>query len=85
MIRTTIRRISSNTQMFKRLSSGGRSEGATVASKGGVSDKEKAVENQWARLHDAEKIKHLREALEKQSEATESLKKDIEALKKGGK
>lgn len=51
MIRTTIRRISSNTQMFKRLSSGGRSEGATVASKGGVSDKEKAVENQWARLH----------------------------------
>jgi hypothetical protein len=51
MIRTTIRRISSNTQMFKRLSSGGPSEGATVTSKGGISDKEKAVENQWARLH----------------------------------
>ncbi|KAI8577294.1 hypothetical protein K450DRAFT_252501 [Umbelopsis ramanniana AG] len=85
MIRTTIRRISSNTQMIKRLSSGGPSEGATVTSKGGISDKEKAVENQWARLHDAEKIKALRDALQKQTEATESLKKDIEELKKGAK
>ncbi|KAL1931875.1 hypothetical protein VTP01DRAFT_8931 [Rhizomucor pusillus] len=58
------------------------SEGATVSSKGSFSDKEKAVENQWARLHDAEKIKQLREALEAQKEVTESLKKDIDELKK---
>ncbi|CAO3683971.1 unnamed protein product [Umbelopsis vinacea] len=81
MIRTSVRRITSNARMFKRLQSGGASEGATVTSKGGISDKEKAVENQWARMHDNEKIKALREALQKQTEATESLKKDIEQLK----
>jgi hypothetical protein len=51
MIRTSVRRITSNARMFKRLQSGGSSEGATVTSKGGISDKEKAVENQWARMH----------------------------------
>lgn len=51
MIRTSVRRITSNARMFKRLQSGGASEGATVTSKGGISDKEKAVENQWARMH----------------------------------
>jgi hypothetical protein len=49
MIRTSVRRIASNTRMFKRLQTGGRSEGATVASKGGISDKEKAAENMWVR------------------------------------
>ncbi|KAG2222070.1 hypothetical protein INT45_007956 [Circinella minor] len=58
------------------------SAGATASAKGGFSDKEKAVENQWARSHDAEKIKALHEALDKQKEATANLEKDLEALKK---
>ncbi|GAB5587453.1 hypothetical protein Unana1_02353 [Umbelopsis nana] len=81
MIRTTVRRITSNSRMFKRLLSEDGSAGATVAAKGGFSEKEAALENQWARMHDAEKIKALREALQKQTEATEALKKDIEDLK----
>ncbi|KAI9489410.1 hypothetical protein BDB00DRAFT_876400 [Zychaea mexicana] len=60
----------------------GGSEGATASSKGGFSDKEKAVENQWARSHDAEKIKALHEALEKQKEVTKSIEKDLDDLKK---
>ncbi|KAI9014396.1 hypothetical protein CLU79DRAFT_838443 [Phycomyces nitens] len=57
------------------------SEGATASSKGAFGEKEKALENQWARAHDAEKIKMLREALKKQQEHTAELQKDIEALK----
>ncbi|CAM0141067.1 hypothetical protein VKS41_002333 [Umbelopsis sp. WA50703] len=85
MIRTSVRRIASNTRMFKRLQTGGRSEGATVASKGGISDKEKAAENMWVREQETEKIKALQEALHKQKQATESLQKDIDALKKNAK
>lgn len=51
MIRTTVRRITSNTRMFKRLLSEDGSAGATVAAKGGFSEKEAALENQWARMH----------------------------------
>ncbi|KAI9252336.1 hypothetical protein BDA99DRAFT_520762 [Phascolomyces articulosus] len=58
------------------------SEGATASSKGGFSDKEKAVENQWARTHDAEKLKALHEALEKQKEVTATIEKDLNELKK---
>ncbi|KAI8146759.1 hypothetical protein BJV82DRAFT_599711 [Fennellomyces sp. T-0311] len=58
------------------------SEGATASSKGSFSDKEKAIENQWARQHDAEKIKALHDALEQQKQVTESLQKDLNELKK---
>ncbi|KAL0075635.1 ATP synthase inhibitor protein INH1 [Phycomyces blakesleeanus] len=60
-------------------------EGATASSKGAFGEKEKALENQWARAHDAEKIKLLREALKKQQEHTAELQKDIEALKNASK
>ncbi|KAI9323144.1 hypothetical protein BX666DRAFT_2021899 [Dichotomocladium elegans] len=56
--------------------------GATASARGSFSDKEKAVENQWARTHDAEKIKALREALEEQQKVNASLKKDLDELKK---
>ncbi|EIE84436.1 hypothetical protein G6F46_006202 [Rhizopus delemar] len=57
------------------------SEGAT-ASTGSFGQKEKAIENQWARAHDADKIKLLRKALANQEKATASLKKDLETLEK---
>ncbi|KAI8969961.1 hypothetical protein BDF20DRAFT_826233 [Mycotypha africana] len=57
------------------------SEGAT-ASSGQFGQKERAIENQWARSHDADKIKMLREALAKQEKNTEAIKKDLEALEK---
>ncbi|KAL0088243.1 ATP synthase inhibitor protein INH1 [Phycomyces blakesleeanus] len=60
-------------------------DGATASSKGAFGEKEKALENQWARAHDAEKIKMLREALKKQQEHSEELQKDIDALKKSSK
>ncbi|KAI8340005.1 hypothetical protein BC941DRAFT_511392 [Chlamydoabsidia padenii] len=54
--------------------------GSTVSSKGGFSDKEKAVENQWARTHDAEKLKALRAELDQQKKATEELSKKVDEL-----
>ncbi|OBZ88002.1 hypothetical protein A0J61_03948 [Choanephora cucurbitarum] len=57
------------------------SEGATAQS-GSFGQKEKAIENQWARAHDAEKLKILREALQKHEKETATLKKNIEDLAK---
>lgn len=48
MFSKSVQRISSSARMTKRFSSG--SEGATAAS-GAFGQKEKAVENQWARSH----------------------------------
>ncbi|KAI7867250.1 hypothetical protein BDF14DRAFT_1804325 [Spinellus fusiger] len=59
------------------------SEGAINASRGSISDKEKAVENQWAHQHDAEKIKKLREQLASHEKEAASLKKNLEDLEKG--
>ncbi|CAG8570126.1 4315_t:CDS:2 [Paraglomus brasilianum] len=56
----------------------GKSEGAIRESATAFSRKEKAAEDQWARQRDAEKLKHLREALEKHEK---SLKDTHEALK----
>ncbi|KAI9025056.1 hypothetical protein CLU79DRAFT_834175 [Phycomyces nitens] len=61
------------------------SAGATASAKGTFGEKEKALENQWARAHDAEKIKMLHEALQKQREHSDELQKDIDALKKSSK
>ncbi|CAG8755614.1 4942_t:CDS:2 [Racocetra fulgida] len=49
-------------------------------SKGSFSKKEKAVEDQWIRTHDSEKIKKLREELAKQKKKIEELEDDIEDL-----
>lgn len=46
----TVQRISRRS-FIRFYSAESGSEGATVSSKGGFSDKEKAVENQWARMH----------------------------------
>lgn len=48
MFSKAVQRISSSARMTKRFSSG--SEGAT-ASSGSFGQKEKAIENQWARAH----------------------------------
>ncbi|CAO3587355.1 unnamed protein product [Absidia cylindrospora] len=67
----------------KRYSSGSDtsgSAGSTVAAKGGFSEKEKAAENQWARTHDAEKLKILRAELDKQKQATKDLENKVNEL-----
>ncbi|CEG84539.1 hypothetical protein RMATCC62417_18327 [Rhizopus microsporus] len=56
-----------------------RNEGATAGSKG-FGEKEKAVENQWARKHDAELLKKLRENLEQQEKQTAEIKKQLAEL-----
>ncbi|KAK4517094.1 uncharacterized protein ATC70_000424 [Mucor velutinosus] len=83
MLFKSVQRVSSKTvRLTKRFTSYQTgSEGAT-ASSGSFGKKEKAIENQWARSHDADKIKLLREALAKQEKDTAALKKDLEALQK---
>lgn len=54
MLRVSTRLVTRRATMCRFYSNGagyGGSEGATVNSRGGFSDKEKAVENQWARSH----------------------------------
>ncbi|KAI8081946.1 uncharacterized protein B0P05DRAFT_538743 [Gilbertella persicaria] len=75
----TSRTASRMTKRFTAYQTG--SEGATAQS-GSFGQKEKAIENQWARAHDAEKLKILREALAKQEKETAHLKKNIEDLAK---
>ncbi|CAG8555562.1 4753_t:CDS:2 [Acaulospora morrowiae] len=57
-----------------------RPEGHIRDSDSAFSKKEKAVEDQWIRAHDAEKIKHLREELAKQKKKLKELEEDIEEL-----
>ncbi|KAF7721194.1 hypothetical protein EC973_005125 [Apophysomyces ossiformis] len=73
-----VRRIHVSSSMRSQVP--GASEGATAASKGAFGDKEKAIENQWARLHDAEKLKALREQLNKHEEMTTHLKGRLQEL-----
>ncbi|CAG8468118.1 7354_t:CDS:2 [Dentiscutata heterogama] len=47
---------------------------------GAFSKKEKAVEDQWIRAHDSEKLKKLREELAKQKKKLEELEDNIEDL-----
>ncbi|KAI7900327.1 uncharacterized protein BX663DRAFT_518288 [Cokeromyces recurvatus] len=83
MLFKSIRSVSSRgVRMSKRFTSYQTgSEGATAQS-GSFGQKEKAIENQWARAHDADKLKMLHEALLKQEKETAALKKDIENLQK---
>ncbi|ORZ17852.1 hypothetical protein BCR42DRAFT_412645 [Absidia repens] len=70
-----------STKRFSSSESSG-SAGSTVTSKGGFSDKERAAETQWARAHDAEKLKLLREELSKHKKATEDLEQKVNELSK---
>ncbi|KAI8086696.1 uncharacterized protein BX664DRAFT_360200 [Halteromyces radiatus] len=82
MLSRSITRFRSNIVMTtKRYASNESttSAGATASSKT-FSDKEKAAENQWARAHDKEKLKLLREELNKQKKATEDLEKKVNEL-----
>ncbi|CAG8839961.1 4991_t:CDS:2, partial [Racocetra persica] len=56
------------------------SDGHIRDSEGSFSKKEKAIEDQWIRAHDSEKIKKLREELAKQKKKLEELEDDIEDL-----
>ncbi|CAO3649141.1 unnamed protein product [Cunninghamella echinulata] len=78
--RTTLRIRFNIATMAKRYSSS-ENAGATAATKD-FGGKEKAIENQWARTHDAEKLKILREELDKQKKVTEDLSKKVEELSK---
>ncbi|ORY95465.1 hypothetical protein BCR43DRAFT_515593 [Syncephalastrum racemosum] len=81
---TTITRIfakrAPRCQALSRRTIYGGTEGATAESKGGFSDKEKAVENQWMRMQDVEKLKVLRAALQEQKKTTETLKKELDNI-----
>ncbi|ORX52384.1 hypothetical protein DM01DRAFT_1061088 [Hesseltinella vesiculosa] len=67
-------------QMTRRSYSGQaydqNSAGATSAS-GSFGKKEKAAENQWARAHDAEKLKLLKEMLAEHKKSAEDLEKKL--------
>ncbi|KAI8374953.1 hypothetical protein EDC96DRAFT_497384 [Choanephora cucurbitarum] len=78
-------RVSGRTNILSRralhMTSIARSEGATASSKG-FSEREAAAENRWARAHDAEKIKILREHLAAQEQSTADIKKKLAELEK---
>ncbi|CAI2189777.1 12596_t:CDS:2, partial [Funneliformis geosporum] len=50
------------------------------ASDSAFSKKEKAIEDQWIRAHDAEKIKHLREEIAKQKEKLAEIEGNLDEL-----
>ncbi|KAI8876410.1 hypothetical protein K501DRAFT_200477 [Backusella circina FSU 941] len=56
-----------------------RTEGA-AASTGTFGVKEKAVENQWARVHDADLLQKLRKALQENEQATADIKQKLNDL-----
>ncbi|KAI9319810.1 hypothetical protein BX666DRAFT_2024870 [Dichotomocladium elegans] len=59
----------------------GGSEGATAGTKD-FGEKERAIENHWARVHDEEKLRAIHDALEKQKKLTDAMKKEVDELKK---
>ncbi|KAJ2962153.1 hypothetical protein NQZ79_g2631 [Umbelopsis isabellina] len=66
--------------VMKRFDHGGPTAGAVASSKG-FGEKEKAVENQWARRHDVEKLKALSDQLKKQAEQTKTMQQEIDELR----
>ncbi|KAI8062337.1 uncharacterized protein B0P05DRAFT_556575 [Gilbertella persicaria] len=85
MLPTISARVSSRSNVFSRralhMTSIVRSEGATASSKG-FSEREQAAENRWARAHDAEKLKILREHLAEHEKSTADIKKKLAELEK---
>ncbi|KAI8997715.1 hypothetical protein BDB01DRAFT_772131 [Pilobolus umbonatus] len=67
------------TRRSLHMTSIARTEGA-AANSGAFGQKEKAVENQWARTHDAELLKQIKKALETQEQETASLRKKLADL-----
>jgi len=63
-----------------RLMSNGRTEGAIRDAGTGFSKKEKAVEDQWIRTQDSDKLKHLHDELAKQKQKLKELEDNIEEL-----
>ncbi|KAI9486948.1 MAG: hypothetical protein EXX96DRAFT_614745 [Benjaminiella poitrasii] len=59
-------------------------EGATANSKG-FKDKENAVENQWARSHDAELLKSLKGRLAEHEQSAADIKQRLSELQKSQK
>ncbi|CAJ0637839.1 3048_t:CDS:2 [Entrophospora sp. SA101] len=59
----------------------GKTEGNIRAGKTVFSTKEKAIEDQWIKTHDAEKIKHLYEELMKQKKKIDELEGHIDEIK----
>ncbi|CAO3641849.1 unnamed protein product [Mucor hiemalis] len=83
MFSKSVQRVSPSVSRVTRVTKRFNSDNAgATASSGSFGQKEKAIENQWARSHDAEKIKALKDALAKQEKDTAALKKDLEALEK---
>ncbi|KAH8554557.1 hypothetical protein BGW37DRAFT_480180 [Umbelopsis sp. PMI_123] len=81
VIRNTLVRQRVASACIKRFESGTPTAGA-VAQTRDFGEKERAVENQWARMHDAEKIKALKDLLHKQSEATKKLEEEIANIRR---
>ncbi|CAO3654494.1 unnamed protein product [Mucor fragilis] len=67
------------TRRSLHMTSIARSEGATAGSKG-FKEKETAVENQWARSHDADLLKSLKKTLADQEQATADIKQKLTEL-----
>ncbi|KAK4515022.1 uncharacterized protein ATC70_002631 [Mucor velutinosus] len=67
------------TRRSLHMTSIARTEGATAGSKG-FKEKETAVENQWARSHDAELLQSLRKTLADQEQATADIKQKLTEL-----
>ncbi|KAI7875356.1 hypothetical protein K492DRAFT_199256 [Lichtheimia hyalospora FSU 10163] len=59
---------------------GSGSAGATASSRD-WGEKERAIEGQWARINDQQKLNMLRDTIEKQKIAQGEMRKDIEDLK----
>ncbi|KAI8968869.1 hypothetical protein BDF20DRAFT_891878 [Mycotypha africana] len=59
-----------------------RSEGATTGAKTGFSEKEKAEESRWARSHDSDLLKQLRDKLAQQEKDTNELRAKLNEFEK---
>ncbi|CAG8445518.1 7838_t:CDS:2 [Ambispora leptoticha] len=62
------------------MSSGGRNEGVIREADTAFSKKEKAIEDQYFRAHDIEKIKILQDELRKQKEKLAELENKVDGL-----
>ncbi|KAK9701908.1 ATPase inhibitor [Basidiobolus ranarum] len=76
MLRTFATR---NTRVFARTYTSGGYSGSINEAGGSLSKKEKAVEDQYFRRQEAEKLKHLQEELSKAKEQLESIQSKLES------
>lgn len=57
-----------------------RTEGATASGSKGFAQKEKAIENQWARHHNDELLQSLKQRISEQEKATADIKQKLAEL-----